>query len=154
MVYTYIYIYGIYMCVCIYIYTHTHKAIQLRFKLPTHCNLIGRSVTTQPLCYRPAVFSRHLRLIVLSLPQRKIRRTFQKRYFLFFTLSKKRVSRRVPVSDCGSQEFFESRDHAVATLCFRNFPASNVLLQIGYSDLGRLWFSSVFPSKCPDSTLD
>jgi hypothetical protein len=53
----------------------------------THWNLIGRSKTVPQLCYRPAVFVRHLRLIVFSVPQGTSLSMFQKCYLNCFTFS-------------------------------------------------------------------
>jgi len=148
------------VCVCVYVcmyvcmYVCIYKAIHLIFKLPTHCNLIGRSLTTPPPVLSPSNILPPPSSHCAFTPATKKFGGCLKNVIFFFTFLKKRVCRRVLVSDCGSQEFSESRDHVVAILCFRNFPASNVLLETGYPDLGRLWFSSVFPSKCPDSTLD
>jgi hypothetical protein len=46
-------------------------------------NLAGRSMVARRMCYRPAVFFRYLRLIVLSVLQGKIRVTFF-RFILFY----------------------------------------------------------------------
>jgi hypothetical protein len=59
----------------------TWTEVQAISELPTYLNTTGHSMTAHRLCYRPAVFFRHHRLTTLSLPQRKIRRTFQKCYF-------------------------------------------------------------------------
>jgi hypothetical protein len=60
------------------------QGVQLKYKLPTHLNLIGHSMTAPPPVYHPAVFFRHLRLTAISFPHGKIRRAFQKRYFRVF----------------------------------------------------------------------
>jgi hypothetical protein len=55
---------------------------------PTHCNLIGPSLTDPPPVLSPAFLLRHLRLIAFSFPQGNIRHAFQKCYYFisFFLL--------------------------------------------------------------------
>ena len=60
------------------------KRIQLKSETPTRWNLIGRSVTAPPPVSSPSSILPHLRHVVLSFPQSKIRRPFQKsQYFNF-----------------------------------------------------------------------
>jgi hypothetical protein len=54
---------------------------------PTCWNLIGRSMTARPHCYRPAVFFRQLHLIALSFQQgNKIGSRFKNISLIFFLL--------------------------------------------------------------------
>jgi hypothetical protein len=46
---------------------------------PTHCNLIGCSVTAPPTSYRPTVFFGHL-LVAVSFPKRNIQGGFKNFY--------------------------------------------------------------------------
>ena len=73
-------------CLCIwsnmYIYLYIYLFVwgsPVENHTPAHWNLIGRSMTSPPPCYRPAVFFRH-RHIARSLPQIKIRPPF---FYLF-----------------------------------------------------------------------
>jgi len=50
----------------------------LEMQTPIRWNLIGRSMTAAPPCYRPTVFFCHRRLKALSFPQGNIQRAFQK----------------------------------------------------------------------------
>ena len=149
------YIY-IYTYIYIYIYIYIYKAVELRSKLPTHCNLIGRSMTTPPPVLQPSSIlpppSSHC---VFTPATKKSGGCFKNIISLFLLLQK-----NAQVGECRYLTAALRSSRKVATtwqpflICFRNFPASNVLLETSYSDLGCLWFSSVFPSRCPYSTLD
>ena len=60
----YIYILVTYICIHVVTYICIHKGVQLKSRLPIHWELIGRSMTTRHVCYRAAVFFRHLRQIL------------------------------------------------------------------------------------------
>ena len=68
------------------------KVIPVELQTPTHWNMIGGALPPRRMCYRPAVFFRHLSLIALSFPHRKIRHALHKFYYLIFLLFRSCVS--------------------------------------------------------------
>jgi hypothetical protein len=61
----------------------TYNAIQLKSTLQHTGTQPSAARPPRRLCYHPAVFFCHLRLIALSFPQGKIRRNFKQNYFIF-----------------------------------------------------------------------
>jgi hypothetical protein len=59
------------------------KGRPVEIQTPPHWEWSAAELTPQHLCFRPAVFFRHLYLIALSFPQRKIRRVLQKVFAIF-----------------------------------------------------------------------
>jgi len=57
-------------------YAHMHKWVQLRSALKHSPNWMAATWPSRHLCYRPAVFFRHLRDVALSLPQGNIQHVF------------------------------------------------------------------------------
>ena len=57
--------------------THTHTRVQLKSKLQYTGTWSAAARQLNRQCYHPAVFFHHLRLVALSLPQRKIRHAFK-----------------------------------------------------------------------------
>jgi hypothetical protein len=64
-------------CICL------KEAVQVKFKLPTHRNMIGYITTTR----RPAIFFCHFRPTGLLFTQRIHFGAFQKRYYFIFFIS-------------------------------------------------------------------
>jgi len=59
----------------------------VEIQTPTHCSLIGRT-TARRVCYRPAIFFRHIRVFAFSFLKEKFGALLKKYYSDFFTFWK------------------------------------------------------------------
>ena len=75
---TVIYYIYIYMCVCVCVCVCLYKRVQLKSEVWKARMWSAAAWLPRRLCYRPAVFFRHLRLKALSFRRRKFLRTFKK----------------------------------------------------------------------------
>jgi len=73
-IYIYIYIY-IFVCVCVCVCVHM-KGVHVKSKLQQPGTWLAAARQARQLCYRPAMFFRHLRLIVLSFQHGEFRLFF------------------------------------------------------------------------------